>query len=136
MLTPERLVKPSSARLISEAATYGATVAWGRRALNCSQRCPLAERMSVFESSSPRFCFNPRSMASRNESDITAGTSLAGTLPANELTPCVPGMVCPGMEGGAVCPNDASAQQPKAPAIRKARNAIRPRRSLKAAPLT
>jgi hypothetical protein len=39
--------------------------------------------MSALESSTPRFCFNPRSMASRKESDKTPGISFAGTLPEN-----------------------------------------------------
>src|SRR3984957_17414647 len=66
-------------------ATYGDTEACGKSSLNCSHRCPRAERMSVFESSSPRFCFKPRSMASCKDSGMTPGTSFVGTDPENEL---------------------------------------------------
>jgi hypothetical protein len=45
---------------------------------NCSQRCPRAVRISACETRSPRFCFNPRLMASCNESGMIPGTSLAG----------------------------------------------------------
>lgn len=38
-------------------------------------------------------------MASRRERGNTPGTALDGVLPANGLTPCVPGMACPGEEG-------------------------------------
>src|SRR6202162_255674 len=98
-----RLVRPSSPRLIFDAATYGDNVACGKSALNCSQRCPRAERISVFESNSPRFCFKPRSMASCKESGTTPGTSFSATDPPNE-PPCgVPGKAAPGeLEPGAV----------------------------------
>ncbi len=82
--------------------TAGDAVTCGSRALNCSQRWPRAERISAFERSAPRFCFNPRSMASRKESGRTPGTAFVGTLPANGLTPCVPGMAWPGVSNSVV----------------------------------
>src|ERR1700688_1111995 len=90
-----RLVRPNSFRLIFEAATYGDNDACGKSALNCSQRCPRAERMSVFDSNSPRFCFNPRSMASCKDSEMTPGTDFAGTDPVKALPPRVPGKAPP-----------------------------------------
>src|ERR1700681_3444001 len=95
LVAPGRLVRPSSPRLIFDAATYGENVACGNSALNCSQRCPRAARMSVFESSSPRFCFKPRSMASCRESGIAPGADFPGTDPANELPPGTPGKATP-----------------------------------------
>jgi hypothetical protein len=56
-------------------------------------------------------------MASRNEIGRTPGTSFAGTLPANGLTPPVPGMAWPGVpELGvvvSVCAKDAAAANKK-----------------------
>ena len=108
----------------------------GRSALNCTQRCPRAERMSALDSSAPKFCFNPRSMASRNDSGKTPGTSLAGTLPENGLTPSVPGMASPGVLGLGVvcaCARDVAAPYDKTPASRHAR--LGPKVSLKGASL-
>src|ERR1700722_2677137 len=128
---PGTLVNPSSARLISDWATYGAATTCGNSALNCSQRCPRAERTSALESSSPRFCFSPRSMASCSESGITSGTSLAGTLLENGLTPSVPGMAWPGLLVVSVCARDAAAPQDKIAASRKLR--ANPQRKVKEA---
>ena len=116
--TPPKLVSPSSARLILEASIKGAAVTWGNSALNCSHRCPRAARTSACESSSPRFCLNPRLIASCNESGITPGTSFSGTLPANVLTAPVPGMAWPGLlEPGtdSVCARDIAAPQINTP---------------------
>src|SRR5579862_4412188 len=113
---------PSCARLIFEASTAGAAVTCGRRELNCSHRCPRAERMSASERSTPRFCFKPRSIASRSDSCTTPGTGFAGTLPANGLTPCVPGIGWPGVLGGEVvpdCANEGTAPKRKTAARRK-----------------
>ena len=52
--------------------------------------------MSVLDSSSPRFCFNPRSIASCRESGITPGTSFVGTDPENELPAGDPVEAVPG----------------------------------------
>ena len=131
IVIPLKPVRPSSERLISVAARYGAAFTWGSSALNCSQRCPRAERMSALESSSPRFCFNPRSMASSRESGKTPRMSFAGTLPENGLTPRVPGMAWPGvLELDVVwfCAN-AAAPYKKTPTSRTVR--VRPRLSLK-----
>src|ERR1700722_3460547 len=46
-------------------------------------------------------------MASCKESDMTPGTSFAGTLPANGLTPSVPGMAWPGVLELVVAPDCA-----------------------------
>src|ERR1700731_2399709 len=105
-----KLVRPNSPRLILETVTYGDNSACGRSALNCSQRCPRAERISVFESSNPRFCFKPRSMASCRESGMTPGTSFVGTDPENEppagipveAAPCEPELGVVGV-GAGVC---------------------------------
>src|SRR5580693_4574641 len=55
-------------------------------------------------------------MASRSESGMTPGTSFAGTLPANGLTPCVPGMGWPGAEVASVWASEVAAPQNKTPA--------------------
>jgi len=62
-LDPAKLLRPSSPRLIFEAATYGAAFTCGKSALNCSSAGPRAERMSASESNTPRFCLSPRSIA-------------------------------------------------------------------------
>src|ERR1700739_203832 len=75
--------------------------------------------MSAFESNTPRFCFNPRSIASCKESGSTPGTSFEGALPANGLTPSVPGMASPGaLEPGAVwfCARETDAPHNRVPA--------------------
>ena len=51
----------------------------GRSIAASAGRAPCGHLRS--ESSRPRFCFSPRSMASCNESCRTPGTSFAGTLP-------------------------------------------------------
>ena len=54
-----------------------------------------------------------------NESGMTPGTSFAGTLPENGLTPSVPGMAWPGeLELGIVpvCARDVDAPHNKTPA--------------------
>src|SRR5258706_6971104 len=92
--------------------------------------------MSALERSSPRFCLNPRSMASRSEIGITPGTGFAGTLPANGLTPPVPGMGSPGALGVGVvpvCAKELAAPHNKTPASRNARQD--PSLSLKGASL-
>jgi hypothetical protein len=86
--------------------------------------------------SAPRFCLNPRSMASRSEIGITPGTGFAGTLPANGLTPRVPGMGSPGALGVGVvpvCAKELAAPHNKTPASRNARQD--PSLSLKGASL-
>jgi hypothetical protein len=58
-------------------------------------------------------------MASCKESDMTPGTSFADTLPANGLTPCVPGMAWPGVLELVValdCAKDGAAPCRKTPA--------------------
>jgi hypothetical protein len=63
-------------------------------------------------------------MASRKESDKTPGTNFAGTLPANELTPLVPGMAWPGLLGldvVSVCARDIAAPQVNTAESRKTR---------------
>ena len=80
--------------------------------------------MSALDRSAPRFCFNPRSMASRSEIGITPVTSFAGTLPANGLTPPVPGMGWPGeLVPGVVsdCARHVAVPHNKTPASRQAR---------------
>jgi hypothetical protein len=59
-------------------------------------------------------------MASRNESGKIPGTSFAGTLAANGLTPLVPGMACPGVPGVvSVCGSDIADPAIKTAATRK-----------------
>ncbi len=80
--------------------------------------------MSACRRSSPRFCFNPRLMASWNESGSTPGKSFVGTLPANGLTPPVPGMDWPGVLAPVVVSfwvTDVAAPQIKTPVSRKTR---------------
>src|SRR6516165_9927301 len=119
-LNPGELkVKPSSARLICETSTLGAAVTCGRGALNCSHRRPRAERMSALESSAPRFCFNPRLIASCSERGKTHGTRLAGLLPENGLTPRVPGIAWPRVEGVSPCAKQDHAHQSMASVRRR-----------------
>src|ERR1700686_5008444 len=116
-----RLVRPNSFRLIFDAATYGDNVACGKSALNCSQRCPRAARISVFESSAPRFCFSPRSMASCKERGITPGTAFPGTDPENELPSSAPGKPVLGElepAGNGVCPGAVGERSNRTPASR------------------
>src|ERR1700740_1060728 len=77
--------------------------------------------MSALDRSAPKFCLNPRSMASRRESCMTPGTGFAGTLLENGLTPSVSGIACPGEEGVSVCPKDVAAPQNSIAASSKAR---------------
>src|SRR5580704_13197530 len=121
MAIPPTLVRPSWARLILEAAMEGVAVAWGSRALSSCQRCPRAERTSASERSSPRLCFNPRSMASCSESGMTPGTTLVGTLPANGLGPLPPERLCAGVleiDVETVCAKDIAVPQIKSPVQR------------------
>src|SRR5215469_12708488 len=85
--------------------------------------------MSALERSAPRFCFNPRSMASRSEIRIMPGTSFAGTLLENGLTLKVPGMGCPGVDVVPVCADDIPAPQRRAPAIKTEQHDAQRKRS-------
>lgn len=111
---------PSSARLICETLIEGPAVTCGRSELNCSHRCPRADRMSAFESSTPRFCFKPRSVASCNEIRRTPGTGSEATLPAKG--PCTAGWLglgAFGMDELPVCATTIPAQANKTAAARR-----------------
>src|SRR5271154_4826416 len=55
-------------------------------------------------------------MASCRETGRTPGTGFVATRPPNGLTPCVPGMACPGVEGASDCADARPAANNNAPA--------------------